>query len=210
VTHAVVLGVEASTPSRGVPPAVDDVAGVAVASVPASVTDSLPYGNSPDALVHRGCPRAGRYGCFALRRWGCVHGNLTVLVCSPITLLRGLRAHARRRTLGLLHGSLLDELLCLAAQVATRGCRWLGHSLEKVSRSDELLARRLQFRGFVDVVVGQDALPGNTSRRLGMCTTRGMLLLECGAQLLGLLTLLVELDLKLLELCQLSLSRRRA
>jgi len=43
-----------------------------------------------------------------------------------------------------------------------------------------------------------------------MCTTRGTLLLERGAQLLGLLTLLVELGLKLLELRQLSLPRRRA
>ena len=43
-----------------------------------------------------------------------------------------------------------------------------------------------------------------------MCTTRGTLLLECGAQLLGYLTLLIELGLKLIELCQLSLSRRRA
>ena len=59
-------------------------------------------------------------------------------------------------------------------------------------------------------MVGQDALPCNTSRRLGMCTTRSPLLLECGMQLLGLLTLLVELGLKLIELCQLSLSRRRA
>jgi hypothetical protein len=43
-----------------------------------------------------------------------------------------------------------------------------------------------------------------------MCTTRGALLLECGAQLLCLPTLLVELGLKLLELRQLCLPRRRA
>ena len=41
-----------------------------------------------------------------------------------------------------------------------------------------------------------------------MCTTRDALLLERGAQLLGLPTLLVELGLKLVELRQLSLSRR--
>ena len=35
-----------------------------------------------------------------------------------------------------------------------------------------------------------------------MCTTRGALLLECGAQLLCLPALLVELSLKLFELCQ--------
>ena len=63
---------------------------------------------------------------------------------------------------------------------------------------------------FVDVVIGQDALPGNARRRLAMCTTRGALLLECGAQLLSLPTLLVELGLKLLELRQLCLPRRRA
>src|SRR6185436_19070791 len=107
----VVLGVEASTPPRGVPPAIDDAAGVAVAGMPAHVTDSLPCGNSPDALVHRGCLRTGRYGCLALPCWWCVHKYLAVLVRSPIRLLRGFRAHTRRRTLGLLHGSLLDELL---------------------------------------------------------------------------------------------------
>ena len=75
---------------------------------------------------------------------------------------------------------------------------------------DEFFASRFQFRRFVDIVVGQDALPCNTSRRLGMYTTHGPLLLECGAQLLGLLTLLVELGLKPFELRQLGLSRRRA
>ena len=55
-----------------------------------------------------------------------------------------------------------------------------------------------------------DALPGNTRRRLGMCTTCGALLLKCGAQLLCLPMLLIELGLKLLELRQLCLPRRRA
>jgi hypothetical protein len=63
---------------------------------------------------------------------------------------------------------------------------------------------------FIDVVVDQDAFPGNARRRLGLCTTRGVLLLECGAQLLCLPALLVKLGLKLFELCQLSLPRRRA
>src|SRR6185503_5084521 len=85
----VVLGVEASTPSRGVPPAVDDAAGVTVAGMPAHVTDSLPYGNSPDALVHRGCPRTERYDCLALPYWWCVHRNFAVLVHGPARLLRG-------------------------------------------------------------------------------------------------------------------------
>jgi hypothetical protein len=43
-----------------------------------------------------------------------------------------------------------------------------------------------------------------------MCTTCGALLLERGAQLLGLPTLLVELGLELFELRQLGLPRRRA
>jgi hypothetical protein len=34
-----------------------------------------------------------------------------------------------------------------------------------------------------------------------MCTTRGALLLECDAQLLGLPTLFVEIGLELFELC---------
>ena len=63
---------------------------------------------------------------------------------------------------------------------------------------------------FSPAVIGQDALPGNTSHRLGVCTMRGTLLLECGVQLLGLLMLLVELGLKLFELRQLGLSHRRA
>src|SRR6185437_7299821 len=112
--------IEASTPSRGVPPAVDDVAGIAVASVPASVTDSLPYGNSSDALVHRRCLRTECYGCPASPCWWRVHGKLAVLVRSPAGQPRGLQAHSRCRTLGLLHGSLLDELLCLTVQVAAR------------------------------------------------------------------------------------------
>ena len=41
-----------------------------------------------------------------------------------------------------------------------------------------------------------------------MCSTRGTLLLERGAQLLSLPTLLVELGLKLVELRQLGLTRR--
>jgi hypothetical protein len=41
-----------------------------------------------------------------------------------------------------------------------------------------------------------------------MCAMHGVLLLECGAQLLCLPTLLVELGLKLLELRQLYLPRR--
>ena len=43
-----------------------------------------------------------------------------------------------------------------------------------------------------------------------MRATRGALLLVCGAQLLSLPTLLVELGLKLLELRQLYLPRRQA
>ena len=82
--------------------------------------------------------------------------------------------------------------------------------MEQVGCGDEFFAGRLQFRRFVDVVVGQDALPGNARRRLGMCTSRGALLLECGAQLLSLPMLLVELGLKLLKLPQLCLPRRRA
>ena len=55
-----------------------------------------------------------------------------------------------------------------------------------------------------------DNAPGNACCHLGMCTTRGALLLECGAQLLCLPALLVELGLKLFELFQLCLARRRA
>ena len=73
-----------------------------------------------------------------------------------------------------------------------------------------VFASRFQFRRFVDVVVSQDALLGNTRRRLGMCTTRGALLLEHDAQLICLPALFVELGLKLFELCQLCLPRRRA
>ena len=59
---------------------------------------------------------------------------------------------------------------------------WYSHT----ARSSQMpvvrfLAGCLQFRRFVDVVVGQDALPGNTSRRPGVCTRHGTLLLECGA-----------------------------
>ena len=71
-------------------------------------------------------------------------------------------------------------------------------------------AGQFQFWRFVDVVIGYDPLPGNARRRLGLSATGGALLLECGAQLLCLPTLLIELSLKLFELCQLCLPRRRA
>ena len=80
-------------------------------------------------------------------------GECTASVCCT-SYLRDCRAHARRRALGLLHSSLLDEHLCLVVQAATRSRRWLGHCLEFVGRSDEFLADRFQFRWSVDVVVG--------------------------------------------------------
>ena len=102
-------------PCRGVLPAVDDVAGVAVAGMPARVVESLPCGSLFDAVVHRGCLRVVRYGCLSFPSWWSVHRSLVVLACSPTGLLRGFRAHTRRRDLGLLHGSLLDERLYLTA-----------------------------------------------------------------------------------------------
>src|SRR6185436_5210017 len=114
------FGVETSTPSRGVLPAIDDVAGVAIAGMSARVVESLPCGSLFDAVMHRGCLRIVRCGYLSLPSWWSVHRNLVVLPCSPTGLLRNYQAHARRRALGLLHSSLLDERLCLAAQVATR------------------------------------------------------------------------------------------
>src|SRR6185312_10615594 len=122
--------VEASTPSRGVLPAIDDVAGVAVAGMSARVVETLPCGSLSDAVVHQGCLRIVRCGGLSLPSWWSVHRNLVVLPRSPTGMLRDYRAHARRRALGLLHGSLLDEHLCLVAQVATRSRQWLGHCLE--------------------------------------------------------------------------------
>ena len=106
-------------PAGGVLPAIDDVAGVAVVSVPARVVKSLPRGNPSDVVMHQGCLRIVRYGCLSFPPWRSMHRGLVVLACSSTGLLRGYRAHARRRALGLLHSSLLDERLCLAAQVAT-------------------------------------------------------------------------------------------
>src|SRR6185295_6562218 len=103
------FGVETSTPSRGVLPAIDDVAGVAVAGMSARVVESLPCWSLSDAVVHRGCLRTVRCGCLSLPSWWSVHRNLVVLPCSPSGLIRDYRAHARRRALGLLHNSLLEE-----------------------------------------------------------------------------------------------------
>jgi len=114
------LGVETSTPSRGVFPAADDVVGVAVIGVPARIVESILYGSLSDAVVHRGCLRTGCYDFLALPCWWSVHRSLVVLVRSPSGRLRYDRAHARCRALGLLHSGLLDEHLCLAAQVAAR------------------------------------------------------------------------------------------
>ena len=146
--------VEAATPSRGVLPAINDVAGIAVAGVSACVMESLPCGSLPDAVVHIVCIRVVRYDCLSLPSWWSVHRSLMVLACSSTGLLQGYRAHARRRALGLLHSSLLDERLCLAVQVATRSSRRLGHRLELVGYNDEFFTGPFQFRRFVDVVIG--------------------------------------------------------
>ena len=82
----------------------------------------------------RSCTEGAFASCTAAAfpfppRWS-VHRNLMVLSCSPTELLRDYRAHARRKALGLLYNSLLDERLCLAVQVATQSRRRLGHCLE--------------------------------------------------------------------------------
>ena len=82
----------------------------------------------------RSCTEGAFASCataaFPFPPWRSVHRSLVVLACSPTGMLRGFRAHTRRRTLSLLHGSLLDELLCLAAQIKARKRQWLGHGLE--------------------------------------------------------------------------------
>jgi hypothetical protein len=69
VTRPYRAGVEASTPSWGVLPAVDVVAGVAVAGMPVRVVESLPCGSLSDTVVHRGCLRIIRCGCLSLPSW---------------------------------------------------------------------------------------------------------------------------------------------
>ena len=109
MTPPVVLGVETSTPSRGVPPAVDDAAGVAVAGMPAHVTDSLPYGNSPDALVHQVPARraleegiddldvgdAGKLGALLGEAPHVVAKGLIGLLATPFEVQGVPRAHVR-------------------------------------------------------------------------------------------------------------------
>jgi hypothetical protein len=65
--------------------------------------------------------------CWPSRGAACVDGCLLAL-CVTVVPRTGLMVYVGRRALGLLHGLLLDEGLCLAAQVACLRCRGFGHN----------------------------------------------------------------------------------
>jgi hypothetical protein len=78
-----------------------------------------------------------------------------------------------RRALGLLHGRLLDESLCLAVQVSRLGRRGCGHGPEQRRCCDELLIRARWRVWVVDVAVGVDALAGLLAQLARVFATRG-------------------------------------
>ena len=71
------------------------------------------------------------------------------------------------------------------------------------------MAGPVQGRLVLHAVIRHNPLPGDASCLSGSRTAADMLLLERGAQLLRMLTLLLELGFKLLELLQLCLLQSR-
>jgi hypothetical protein len=125
---------------------IDDVAGVAVLGLPASIKDPLPGRRS--ALVG-----------WLPRRATCVNGRLLALGTAVVPRI-ALLAYAGCRAFGLLHDRLLDECPCLMVQVSCLGRRGCGHGPEPRRNCDELLARSRWRVWVVDVEVGVDALAG--------------------------------------------------
>jgi len=100
----------------------------------------------------------------------------------------------------LLHRSVLEERLCLVAQVAVLGRRWLGHGADQKCRCSDLLAGPGQTQGTFFAAAHHDQLLGGTSRLSILCTIASTLLLEGETQFLRLPAFLVELGHKLSEL----------
>jgi hypothetical protein len=86
---------------------IDDVAGVAIPSLPAFIKDPLPDQRS--ALVGW-LPHCAT----------CVDRRLLALVATVVSRA-ALLAYVGRRAFDLLHGRLLDERLCLVVQVSRLG-----------------------------------------------------------------------------------------
>jgi hypothetical protein len=125
-------------------PGVDDVAGVAILGLPASVEEPF---------LGRRAPRVGGALNCAAR----VHRELGALR-TPIVPRAPLLADVGRRASGLLDGRLLDERLRLAVQVPRLGRRGGGHGPQKCRGGNELLACSRGRVRIVDIEVSIDAI----------------------------------------------------
>ena len=196
------LGANPPTPSRGILLPIDDVTGIAVVCVSACVVEALLYMCPLDAIMQQGSFRIVRYGHLARPPGGiCTEASWSCHVVPPAF------ADAVERMRDMELSSCCTAACSMSARASLRRLRPAG---VEVCRGDEFLAGPFQVQRVVDVVVGQDPLLGDTPRRPSSRTTSGALLLEHGAQLPCLPTLLLELGLKLLELRQLRLPRSRA
>jgi hypothetical protein len=192
--------VVASTPPRVVacrrpclrvarPPGVDDVAGVAISGLPASVEEPL-FG--------RRAPRVGG----ALRCSARVHRGFGALR-APIVPCAPLLTNAGRRAFGLLDGRLLDERLRLAVQVSRLGCRRGGHGPQQCRGGDELLACSWGRIRIVDVEVGVDAIAGLSAQLTRAFAARGGFPRDGGAKQMHRVVLFRQLGFELARLGQL-------
>jgi hypothetical protein len=120
--------VSRSIPTSASPPlGVLDVASIAVVGLAARVKDPLP--DRRPALFWRLSRCVVRVDkCF-------------LVLCVTIAPRSGLFVYAGCGALGMLHRRLLNEGLCLAAQVACFTRQWFGHGSEQRCHCDELLYR---------------------------------------------------------------------
>jgi hypothetical protein len=107
-----------------------------------------------------------------------INGGLFLLSGGLDRLLRGRPALPRGRTLGLLHGSGLEESLDFISGSMSVRVRWLGHVTKEHGDGDHVLAGSTENRG-VDHPVLDDAMidvVSSFSSSSAMCACRALLL----------------------------------
>jgi hypothetical protein len=124
-----------------------------------------------DAFTDRGClvPPGGRLG---------MNQALFLLSGGLRKLLRGKPMSPRRRTLGLLHGSSLEESSDLIAGPTGLGVGWLGHITKKHGSCDNVLAGSVKDRGFAHPTLNDAMIDvvSSFSSSSAVCACRVLLL----------------------------------
>jgi hypothetical protein len=124
-----------------------------------------------DAFTDRGClvPPGGR-----LR----MNRGLFLLSGGLHRLLRGKLASPRGETLGLLHGSSLEESSDLIAGPTGLGVGWLGHITKKHGGCNNVLADSVDDRGFARPILNDATIDvaSSFSSSSAMCVCRALLL----------------------------------